>query len=351
MNKNWSGINQRAKLLAASLAIGALISGCGGGGSGSTAAGTEATAVSSYIADQQTGSSVGSWSYVGGASSVVSAGVNTLAATATANTYTSTYADKLLSGGVWGVDPNPVLIYDLKTSGWALSPNTGTFVDSGDGSHITITPTGDVGVTATITKTSLAGTPIACTSPTTGATVTCMTPGNYPAGAASYQSSYSGYLSDRYYLLASADWGPVTDETGTTLTVLPTVGATICHPYMHTVWKAITPTPAVGADNYNVHGTMSCSAVDIATATATAAYATVLISNLATGNAVVPNVLNIQASVGSPMASMNNSTFGLRAGNVWYGWMSPAGSVGTSTSYNKTAMNAKLLASGLVALP
>jgi hypothetical protein len=355
MDKRWNCMKGGAKLTVFTLAIGMLVTGCGGGGSGGSATVSSVTAVASYVADTQAGGGVGNWSFVGSTSSVASAGVNTLAATATANTYTYNYTDLLMTNRSWGADPNPWTVYDLQASGWVVSPSTGILVDSGDGSHITITPAGDVAVGAAVTKTSLANTPIVCKSPSTGATVACAAPGNYPAGAVSYLVSYNAYASDRYSLVGSAGgaaWLPVTDATGGALTGLPAVGATFCDPNLHAVFKAIMPAPAAGIDNYNAYGTTSCSAADIATAIGFPAYMTALISNQVTGNGVVANVLRIQVAAGTPYASWTNTIYGLRAGNVWYGWMSLAGSAGNSgVSYNKTAVNAELLASGLVALP
>jgi hypothetical protein len=350
MYKKRSFISKGVKLMA--FGVGALVAGCGGGGGSGGGTATE-TAVSSYIADQQAGGFTGSWNFVGGASSVVDAGVNTLTVTATPNTYTSAYKDMLLTGGTWATNPSPWVIYDLNTAGWTEMPSTATLLDNGTGANITITPTGESPVGVTITKTSLAATPIVCTSPSTGAAVPCAAPGNYPAGAVSYQLSYS-YASDFYSLIGSAGalpWFPITDVAGVALTALPAVGATFCDPNAYLVYKAIAPAPAAGADNYNVFRTVSCLAADITAALATPLAGTVLISDQATGNSVVANVMRVQSAAGTPFAWANNVIYGFMAGNVWYGWLFPAGGVNDSTQKNKAAINAELLASGLVALP
>lgn len=353
MYKKRSFISKGVELMAFGVGVGALVAGCGGGGGSGGGTATE-TAVSSYIADQQAGGFVGSWrALVGSSSSVADAYVTTLAATATANTYTSSEASKLLTSGIWGPNPNAWVLYVLNTAGWVEYTNTVTLVDVGNGSDVTASYAGLPAIGATVTKTSLAATPIVCTSPTTGATIACVAPGSYPAGATSYQVS-STYATDGYFMFGATGaipWFPLTDATGVPLTALPAAGATFCDPNYRMAFQTIAPAPAVGANNYNVFAVTSCSAANITAGTAGTPTGTVLISNQATGNAIVANVLRVQSPTGAPVAWMNNYIFGLMAGNVWYGWTSPAGSVNSSVEKNKAAINAELLASGLVALP
>ncbi|HEY0664898.1 MAG TPA: hypothetical protein VGD24_02415 [Gallionella sp.] len=342
---------EAAKQLTVVFALGMLLAGCGGGSSSS---GASTTPVASYLADQQSGGFVGQWRALTGATlSVADANISTLATTATANTYTYSDVSMLLTSGVWGTNPNTWAIYALSPTGWVPFPNTGTLVDNGNGSDVTVTYAGIGDGVFTIANTDLAATPIVCTSATTGATVACAVPGNYPAGARSYQIS-STNTTDAYFMfggLSAAPWLPATDVAGVALTALPSVGATFCDANYRMVFQAISPAPAAGANNYNVFYALRCASADITTAIAGTSAGTVLVSNQVTGNAAVPNVLRVQAATGNPLVWMNNVIYALRAGNVGFGFVDPAGTVDYSESHNKTAINAQLLANGLVALP
>lgn len=306
------------------------------------------TAVGNYIADHLTPGFVGSWAIT--PASAVVASESTLVATATANTYNNTYLEKLLAGTTWGTNPTRWFgaCYDLIPTGWLQCPSTGTWVDSGDGSTIILTNTGEPALAVTMVSTSLAGTPITCTSPTTGLVVTCSVPGNYPAGAVSFTQTYG---SDWYSLCGFAYCTALTDSSGAALTALPSVGATgptFCDTDNFSVLQPINPAPAPGSNNYNVFSTASCLASDIASAITTSAVGTVLVSIQSTGNTVVPTVLRLSAT--GTLAWMNNYIYGVRAGNVWYGWMTPNGTVGNNEE-NKIAINAELVANGITPLP
>ena len=312
------------------------------------------TAVGSYIADHITPGFVGSWAitpaWVVPASAVVAAESNLVATGPT--TYNNTNVEKLLSGVTWGPNPNPWLVgacYDLIPTGWLQCPSTGAWVDSGDGSTIVITNTGEPAIAVTMASTNLAGNPITCTSPTTGLVVACSVPGNYPVGAVAYTQTFG---SD-WYSLCGGNSGctAITDSSGAALIALPNVGATgptFCDTDNFSVLQPINPAPAAGMNNYNVFSTASCLAADIASAIASPAAGSVLVSIQNTGNSVVPTVLRLSAT--GTLAGMNNYIYGMRAGNVWYGWMTPNGTVG-STEENKIAINAELVANGLTLLP
>ena len=79
-----------------------------------------------------------------------------------------------------------------------------------------------------------------------------------------------------------------------------------------------------------------------------------MINIQSTGNAnlTAANVLHVQSATGNALVSgMLNMIYGLRVGAVWYGWMLPIGTYQLDPEYNKTAINAQLLADGLVVLP
>jgi hypothetical protein len=295
--------------------------------------------------------------FVGSLSGITSnsakASLDTATPAAAANTYTISSAYKLLIGGTWGTDTTATPQYFLSTTGWVLlgSTDTTTLVDSGDGSNMTFSYPGLSGA-MTVTKTSLDGTGIACT--TGGAAVACAAPGSYPAGASSYSVSAT-YLTDYYGLYGSA---AITDAAGVALTALPAVGSTICLPELYMVLAPITPAPAAGSNNYNAYWltTALCNATAITTALAGTPHSTVLIGNQATGNTVVPSVLTLKSWTGywAPINTTYGAyTLGARAGNVWFGYYYAGGVeiTGGTPSYNKTALNAQLQAYGLTALP
>jgi Fibronectin type III domain len=299
------------------------------------------TALGSYIADGLNGSFVGSWNNYGAGSA--EAYPTSLATTGIANTYALTWGDKLLTSVTWSANPSPSGLYDLISTGWIPSPSTGTLVDSGDGINVTITPTGESAVADSITKTSLTGA-ITCFD-ATGAVMTCTAPNSYPTGAAEYTHTQG---TGPYYSLWAGVTGatPVTDATGTALTALPAIGSTFCDPLSLLVFQAITPTPGAGANNYWMFNTASCAPADITTARGTTPD-TVLISTQVTNNSAVPSVLILSGA--TVITYMNGAIYGLRANNVWPGYITPAG--WTWTEENKIAINAELVASGFAPIP
>jgi hypothetical protein len=340
MRKNLSFLKYYGKLFALGAITGVLITGCGGGSSSSGGSGGSpaSTALGSYISNGLNGSFIGSWFVTGGASSAEAFPV-TWTTTSTANTYAVIWGDKLLAVGIWSANSSPSVIYDLISTGWIVSPSTGTMVDSGDGVNVTFTATGEPAFTESVTKTSLTGQPISCLEATGSV---CTTPGNYPAGAVLYTHT-STSTATLYNLWGGA---PLTDTAGAALTALPTVGITFCDLDDFLVFQAITPAPAGGANNYNVFNTASCTAPDITTALSSATADTILIGTQATGNAAVPNVLLLSGA--TSVTWINGYIYGLRANNVWAGSAQLKGS--TWTDENKISINAELVASGLTPL-
>lgn len=350
MDMNGRRTSKAVEQIFAVLVTGILLAGCSGGGETPS---TSGSAVSSYLADMQGGGFVGNLSSI--TSNSARASIDTATPAATANTYTIGSSYKLLTGGIWGADTTATAPpYYLSATGWVLliSTDTTTLVDSGDGSNMTFSYPGLSGA-MTVTKTSLDGTGIACT--TGGAAVACAAPGSYPAGASSYSVS-AAYLTDYYGLYGSA---PITDAAGVALTALPAVGSTLCLPDLSVLLAPITPAPVAGSNNYNAYWitAASCSSASaIATTLAGTPHSTVLIGNQVTGNTAVPSVLTLKSWTGS-WASINTTygayTLGERAGNVWFGYFYAGGFeiTGSTPGYNKTALNAQLQAYGLTALP
>jgi hypothetical protein len=346
MNKNWS-FNKVVNILIFGLANGILVAGCGGGGGGGAGSGNPAF---SYIADQQGGGFVGYWSY--GVSSVANADIDTLAASGV-NQYSDTFTHKILSG-TW-TDSSPDVYYDLiPTTGWFPSPNNATLVDSGDGTNITIIPTGEPGIAAAVTRTDLSDAPIVCTT-SGGTNFTCPSlPGNYPTGSASYRLTIN-YTSNQFQLYGYTNLSPITDANGAVLTALPTVETqTFCDPNFLYVFKPQSSPSFI----YNVFATPSCaSSVVISTATTTPVLGTVTIENLPTGisgsSGESANVLHVVSANSSDpnVTGMVGRIYGLRAYKVWLGWMTPKGTIQTDPAKNKTAINAELGANNLAPLP
>ncbi|MBU0620661.1 MAG: hypothetical protein KJ795_02330 [Gammaproteobacteria bacterium] len=343
MNRNFS-VSKIVSLFFYSLAIGVFVAGCGGGGSNTPISGPSMD----YIAEQQNGNFAGDWWLTGRVSSVATANTNTAVANGT-NQYAVTTASKILSSGsngaahisgTWGPDPSPSIMYSLISSGWIVSPDTATYRVT-DGSHITITTTGEQGIVVAVTKTDLASTAISC------APSSCFASGNYPAGSTSYRLDYT-ISSNRYHLYGDTISLPLTNEVGNQMTALPLLDATtFCLP---TYLRVLDPQ---GSGVYNVIPATSCSWGDISTAIASGTpEGTVTLVNQATGNAIVPNVLLVQSASGSGFASVMSSMFvGVRNNVARLGWMTPAGTYQSGPALNKTALNAELLAHGLVEIP
>lgn len=335
---------------------GALLAACSGGGSGTTGASAADTAVASMLADSTAPGFTGNWrnqNFFGSAASAT-ASTTTMAATATANTYTIATTSKQLVNGMWGNAAVSGGSYLLGDTGWVLTTGIqGTMHDSGDGINISVS-VGAATKNFSIVKTVVDGTPIACTD-SAGTVVACSVPGNYPVGSNKYVKTVTA---DMYVLVDPAGapgYAGITDVNGVLLTALPAASTTLCNLGM--VYQPIAGA-AAGVNNYNLYFATDCTAASIAAAVAApnVPQANMLISTYATGNAAVPSVLRITNAI-TPVGSfltnvdfLNNSIFGLRAGNVWMGAMRPAGTANPA-DLNKTAMNAELVASGFTAIP
>ena len=320
--------------------------------SGSTTSSGTTTAVGSYLVDQQSGGLLGSW-FLGTTTSSAYAGESTAVLTSSANTYTATYANMQLASGIWSAINTGTwaaqtfgATYDLTPTGWILSPTSATVVDNGDGSTVTVTPSGETAVIVTISRTALDGATITCGT----GIVACVSPGVYPAGAGNYSFTYSATL---YFLGTKSNLSPapITDVTGTALTVLPSIGSTFCDPN-NGVLSPIFPAPTFGGNNYNVFSLPSgvCTSANITTAMAGTVLFTAQLSSQSTGNNIVPNVLLLSGQSGT-YANPGNIIYGLRAGNIWSGFMYLAGVSNAGSSENLPAINAELVANGLSVLP
>jgi len=318
----------------------------------STTASSSTTAVGGYLADQQSGGLLGSW-FLGVTPTSAFAGKSTMVLTPSSNTYTATYSNMQLASGIWNVLNSGTWAaqtvggsYDLTSTGWVLSPTTATVVDNGDGSTVSVTPTGETALTVTIARTTLDGSTITCNEGSTA----CPDPGVYPTGSGSYAYTYSSTL---YFLGTRSNLSPapVTDVSGTPLTSLPTIGSAFCDPN-NGVLSPITPTPTNGSYNYNVFTLPSggCTSANIITAMAGTITFTALLNSLLTENVIVPNVLLLSGETGTT-SNLGNIIYSLRAGNVWSGFMYQAGVSITIGNENKQAINAELVANGLASMP
>ncbi len=334
-----------------------MLSACGGGGGSSGSTSTSgaggpypsgsSTPVGSYIADSLGTGFTGLWlntSFSGSTASAVAATYN-LTSTATANTYALTgTAWTLSTTGVWStVTSAPATnVYDLVASGWAAEGPYFNFVDSGDGVTASVQNTAN-GFTLpySFAQTSLAGMSITCYS-ATNTVVACATPGAYPSGASRYTLTLTATA---HYLFGTAG---ITDASGIPLTAYPGAATTFCDPYTLFVYQ---PTATMGV--YNVFGTTACTPAAISSALVSASMGTVTITQTATGNAAVPYVLVLSSWTGGlaaySMFPSINFTYGLRAGNVYFGTDVNVGY--TAMAENKTAVNAELTATGFAPLP
>ena len=349
MNNKWN-INKVTSYLILTISLGILIAGCGGGGDTGTVSG----GVASYLADQQGGGTVGRWWYAVSASSVAKADEKSIVAIGT-NQYTATKTHLILSNGTsgsagisgtWGTNSTPDVYYNLISSGWFANSDTATLLDNGDGRNVTITLTGEPAYVAAITKTSLANTPIACTS-SAGIPMTCVAPGVYPAGAVYYRQTVS-FTSNQFTLNGPTIAQPITDSSGIAAPVptWPVLNTTFCDP----AWSYVFQARGTGGI-YDVFSTTSCISANITTAVGATSLGTVTMNLQSTGNLNVPSVLHIQSTTGTTLSGLVNMIYGARVGALWYGWMLPVGTYQLDPEYNKTAINAQLLGDGLVVLP
>ena len=350
MFKNLSFIKGCGELLGLGLVAGVLVVGCGGGGGGGTSPVSSAvsaspsnSALGSLIADT-TGTALVGWLGAGNAPASAVAGVTTLAATSTANTYNLTYAEENLTGTNWASTTSPV-VYDLIASGWIASPATATVQDSGDGSTATITPTGEPAYTATISKASLTGTAIQTNSnifylgPAAGA--------QYSLGA----ESYTVKLNVDWYNTNATVGEEVTDISGAPLIVAPTLNSTtFCDRYTSMIFE---PNGASSGNNYNVFSATDCtSGTSIASDILSTPLGTVLITEKSTGSTPVGKVLLLTNPVITSTTKLTNVIFALNNinGYFYYGWMTPAGSA-FKYYENRAALDDELNDASLTLLP
>lgn len=350
-----------------------ILAGCGGGSSDTgNLTVTNGGAVDSLLADGQAGG-LGKWressenvttNGVTALTRVVRGWVGTMVSTG-ATSATITGSDRWLTSTTWGPNPDPYYSYNLTSIGWVRDSGGGTVgtvygnplmlsgggtVSNNQDGTMTFTPTGQAAEILTVQKIDLAGLNIDCRNPITNVAI-CVGPGTYPAGATLYRLNAT-LSANKYYLnggTATRPALPVTDGNGVALTALPAPGATFC--VGTRVFVAI-PGAAAGSDNYNVHDATDCTAGSITFAIGRASTGTILLSNQATGNAVVPSVGLANVAVAtSPLAALDNTIIAVRAGNVYAGVMHPAGNYESEAFWNKTAFNAGLAAKGFPTLP
>jgi hypothetical protein len=318
---------------------------------------TGLSAKASVLVDAQVG--IIRWDSVNGNASASKVNITP---TATAGTYTTAFvsmAKSPIQGWVTtnnGSAPAGVTYtsYELLPTGWAVN-TTNTMVDNGTSFSY---PFG----TMTVAKTDLSGTPVTCGSPqgsapigavdnygTTVAAGICAQNATYPANSTLYTMTDNQTL-PIYNLNDVTGVGitPIvfTDEVGTPLTSLPTLSSIFCLANNNganmTVHVPIA-NPANGADNYSMHGALTCTLSDINAAIATPAYGTVLVTLPNTGVAGVA-VAEVTSSTGWSYILAYHL-------NKWMqGWVAPAG-IYTTYFVNRVAADTQLPANGLTVLP
>jgi hypothetical protein len=100
--------------------------------------------------------------------------------------------------------------------------------------------------------------------------------------------------------------------------------------------------------NYSVFSTGDCSSGGIATAITGTVIETVLITLTTATNTAVTQYLLISDE--SAAANLNNTIYGLNAGNILRGLFNVAGAI-YYIAENKVAINAELTIDGLTSLP
>lgn len=350
-----------------------LVAGCGGGG-GSTGGPTTlacpatgdvsgAAAVNCILAE----SASGSWLATSlGASGIPASAYFNSFSSVGGNSYTLTASNyyQLPGSSVWSTSTQSLVTsYYLTATGWQIIPAEHIFVNNGNGTMTSNHAGYQIDSTA-FTRTDLSGQAVACTSPMGGyyvgqnmgsnvAAASCPVPGSYPAGSASYAvNSTNSLAADAYFMYE----GSITDGAGVVLTALPAVGTRFCATGW--VYDPIVGA-AAGADNYNLYtvsnpsaNTPSCSAAFIATALSSPTPRfTAWVGLKATGNAVVPNVL--EAKWTSNTKQITDEIYVFHLNKFMAGYFSAAGTSYSATQYtlNKTAVNAQLRANGIASLP
>lgn len=355
-------LRKGASILVCGLVCGLLIAGCGGGGGGGAGSGSVSatpsspgTAVATFIADQQGGSFAGSW-YTGDYGSTVAASASAYTDTTTATTQPTVFSlssnYQILANGSW----SPLALangsaYYLTPGGWSLySDVTGsvTYVDSGDGTHVTYMLPNGAPDYFSVKRTDLSGTTISCTGG-------CVTPGTYPTGSAKYSLTRTV---DYYTLFNLSSGLQETDLSGAPLTYLPVEDTTaFCDPLIDTVYEPTATQWGTHAWLYYVYFTASgsgCTSSSISAALAAGAQQQVVITWTPTGNTAVPTVLVLTnwypIYPNMSFFGLTNPWFySLRAGNVWEGIVEQAGTGFGRKS--KIAVNAELTANGYAPIP
>jgi hypothetical protein len=328
----------------------------------SAAAASAVAAVNSWIAEVSVpGNASGYWEQTYSANAAAAAsGIQTTdvhgqvtTVTVFGNTLTFSGSDKRLVNGAWVADTDPEVTYELNSTGWLLDAQGGTAVNNLDGT-ITVTPTGHASSVESVTLTDISGTAIPCNN----AACTLIT---YPVGSREYFTLQVN-PADHYTLSSGSTQFPtkVTNMSGVALTALPAGAFCVQEGPGAQILKPITPAPAAGADNFNIYGAWSCSATEIANQNANIAagggafQGTAFLTVHQTGNSVVPSVGLVTLTSPAALAAvpwMNNKIIGLRAGQMYSGYMDPAGTFGHINGKNKTALTAYLTANGRPALP
>jgi len=279
-----------------------------------------------------------------------------ITAKTTAGDYSKPFMDKEINaGGTAWVSTIPAWgDWELTANGWVewlgQAAMDETLHNNNDGTLSVAGPSLSYTLSS-IVKTDLTGLGVICNYDNTTvageATVVCATPGNFPSGAAAYSATRT-YTSDYYVLYDGAAQGAtdvLTNTAGVAMTALPTIGTTAC--INGVVYVPISPTPATGLNNYNIHPTSdgTCRAGVITTAMAAPANSTTLVASK-TVNGVV--MLTVTQGTLKRIAAFN-----AQAGNrfmvgdqVRTFWDTVA-----RTSVNKIAANAQLAAHGLPVLP
>lgn len=316
---------------------------------------TGIAAANCYIAEMTaTGGSQVTWA---GTSSLAWSSATSLLATSTANTYSIVRAEKQVSAlnNPWTSSPNTPGSWELTASGWlewTISPPS--FIEMLYNNQDGTLRISDQSVSYTldaIAKTDLSGQAVVCNSNQNFlsgvGSFTCPTPTNYPTGAAAYTANRIS-LVDSYQLLDNAINGAadvLTDSAGNALTSLPAVGTTAC--ISGTVFVPISPAPAAGSDNYNLHATSdgSCGAAVITTAMG--------------GTPVTTALVAAKTVYGVPMLTIKQGTskliaaFNAQAANRFMTGIQfrTAGAILPVMYVNKAAANAQMTAHNIAVLP
>ena len=357
------------------------LSGCNGGNSGTasnpvcTATGdvSGVAAVDCFLAESSIVAWQGGTPSTPGVTAIASVGTFTAAGV---NSYTVSSADlQLLTGAtVWttatATAGGQYANYYLTATGWQPLSQTSSYVYVNDGNGtLTATTGGSTSTISSITRSSLAGQSVACTNPmgsyfvgqdigTAGspaivAAASCAIPGSYQASSISYTFTATTSWPDLYFLFDFGGGSMITDGAGVELTTLPAVGTRFC--LNGWVFDPISGA-APGSDNYNMFYAYdpatfspSCAATNITTALAGTVYTTALVSLKATGNLVVPNVLEIKYTISG---NLFNYFYAFNLNKIMLGYFMASGSVTTTEfAVNKIAANAQLQAYGLPSLP